>query len=75
MVLRSESSSEFNVFDAFIVSEEAADCLRVPHAGPILVLLPDATAAEALGSLDLGDLMSSTSPSETSENSDKSIEP
>ena len=58
MVLRSESSSEFNVFDAFIVSEEAADCLRVPHAGPILVLLPDAMAAEALGSLDLGELMS-----------------
>jgi len=59
MVLRSESSSEFNVFDAFIVSKEAADCLRVPHAGPILVLLPDAMAAEALWSLDLGDLMSS----------------
>jgi len=44
-------------FDAFIVSASGAECLGVPHDGAILVLLADDVAADAFGSLDMGELM------------------
>jgi len=47
-------------FDAFIVSAIGAECLGVPHDGAILVLLADDAAAEAFGTLDMGELMSTT---------------